>query len=212
MRSATQLLRVKFIAATALVLLGTNAAAPARADEAVRAVWHVQDISFPYFGLTTHYSCDGLRDRVRSILKQLQVREDYLVSVGGCTEVTGPVWNPSVHMIIASAVPATDETTKAFAADPKRAELLARLQRKNKTPSSDAPFDAIARRVTLYAKDNAGPGVSGDCELLEHLHRFVLPKLGANVLRDGVSCTPHQGTVGNPSIEVELLVAAPVKS
>jgi hypothetical protein len=152
-------------------------------------VWQVQDIYFPYFGLTTHYSCDGLRDRVRSILKQLQVRDDYLVNIAGCTEMTGPAWNPSVRMIVANAVPATDETAKAFAADPKRAELLARLHKKNKTPTSDAPFDAMTRRVTLHAKDYAGPGASGDCELLEQLHRYVLPKLGATVLRDGVSCT-----------------------
>jgi hypothetical protein len=111
-------------------------------------------------------------------------------------------------MVVANAVPATEETTKAFAADPKRAKLFARLERKDKTPISDVPFDAVPRQVTLHAKGKSDVGASGDCELLEQLQRFVFPKLGVTVLKDRVSCTPGQGTVGNPSVDVELLVAA----
>jgi shikimate kinase len=182
------------------------------ADESVRAVWNVQEIHLPYFGLTTQYSCDGLRDKMRELLKQLSVREDFVVSVGGCIEISGPTRNPSVRIVVANAVPATDEVAKAFATDPKRAELLARLQRKSKEPVSEAAFDAMPKRVTLYAKDTASAGASGDCELLEHLHRYVLPKLNAKVLKDNVSCTPHQGSAGNPSMEVALLVAVPSKT
>jgi hypothetical protein len=213
MRSAIKLLRVKLVLVIAGSLLGVGTMPLAHADEAVRAVWNVQEIYLPYFGLTTHYSCDGLRDKMRGLLKQLGVREDYVVSVGGCTELAGPTWNPVVRIIVANAVPATDETAQAFAADPKRAKLLAQLQRKSKDPgnkiASEIAFDATLKRVTLYAKDNSSPGAAGDCELLEQLHRFVLPKLGATVTKDNVSCTPHQGSAGNPSMEVELLVAVP---
>jgi hypothetical protein len=179
-----------------------------RADEPVRAVWQVQDIYFPYWGLTTHYSCDGLRDRVRDYLKQLVESDNYIVSIAGCVDMTGAVRMPSVSMLVANAVPATEEMAKAFAADPKRAKLVARLERKDKILISDEPFDAVPRQVTLHAKDKFDVGASGDCELLEQLQRFVFPKLGVTVLKDRVSCTPGQGTVGNPSVDVELLVAA----
>ena len=215
MRSATERLRGKAmpIVATVMlsVMLGICVSAPTRADEPVRAVWQVQDIYFPYFGLTTYYSCDGLRDKVRGVLKKLDVRDDYIVSIAGCVDMTGAVHTPSVSMVVANAVPATDDTAKAFAADPKRAKLLARLESKDKTPEtphSDAPFDAVPRQVTLYAKEKSDVGASGDCELLEQMQRFVFPKLGVKVLKDRVSCTPGQGVAGNPSLDVELLVEA----
>jgi len=207
LRSCSRQLR----ATTALLVFlsaGFGMSSLARADETVRAVWHVQEIHLPYFGLTTQYSCDGLRDKMREVLKQLGVREDFVVRVS-CTELTGPVRNPSVHMVVANAVAATDEITKAFATDPKRAELLARLQRKAKVPASDEPFDAVLKHVVLRAKDRQSASTVGDCELLEQVRRDVLPKLGAKVLKDDMSCTPYQGTVGNPRIELELLVAAP---
>jgi len=215
MRSTTQRLRGKAMPIVVTVMLGICVSAPTHADEPVRAVWQVQDIYFPYFGLTTYYSCDGLRDKVRGVLKKLNVRDDYIVSIAGCADMTGVVHTPSVSMVIANAVPATDDTAMAFAADPKRAKLVARLERKGKTPetvNSDAPFDAVPRQVTLYAKERFDVGAAGDCELLEQMQRVVFPKLGVKVLKDRVSCTPGQGVVGNPSLDVELLVAAPIKS
>lgn len=213
MRRTLSTLRVQTFAAAVALVLGSGVATPARADETVRAVWNVQEIFLPYFGLTTQYSCDGLRDKMREYLTQLGVREDYLVHVAGCTSITGPVRNPSVVMVVANAVPATDEIAKTFANDPKRAELLARMQRKAKgKTTSDEPFDAVVKRVVLRSKTSVSPGASGDCELLEQVRRDVLPKIGATIIRDDVRCTPYQGTVGNPSMEVEVLVAAPTKS
>jgi hypothetical protein len=211
MRSATSLLRVKAVLALVGAVLCTSITQPARADETVRAVWQVQDLYLSYFGLTTHYSCDGIRERMRAILKELSVREDFLVTMAGCIELTGPTYNPTVRMIVANAIPATDEVTKAFATDPKRAELLARLQKKSKTPFTDEPFDAYMKRVTLHSKAqfSSGVGESGDCELLEQMRRTILPKLGAKVSNDFVYCTPHQGNVGNPSMDVDLLVPVP---
>lgn len=213
MRRSLSLFRAKTFAAVLALVFAGGAATSARADETVRAVWNVQEIFLPYFGLTTQYSCDGLRDKMREYLTQLGVREDFLVHIAGCTSIRGPVRNPSVAMVVANAVPATDEMAKTFAGDPKRAELLARMQRKakGKTTTSDEPFDAVLKRVVFRSKTSVSPGASGDCELLEQVRRYVLPKIGAKVIRDDVRCTPYQGTVGNPSMEVEVLVAVPAK-
>jgi len=214
MRSVTAWLSIRAVLAIGCAVVSTSISTSARAAETVRAVWNVQELYLPYFGLTTHYSCDGLRDRVRDMLKELGVRGDFLVTVPGCIELSGPSPHPTARIILANAVPATDELAKALAADPKRAQLIAKLQKQSKTTFSDEPFDAHAKRVRLYAKNNGASSVgsSGDCELLEQMRRLVLPKLGAQVSNDDVSCTPHQGTVGNSSMDVDLLVAVPAKS
>lgn len=212
MRLSISSLRAKSLVAIVACAMGVGALAPVRADETVRAVWQVQEIHLPYFGLTTHYSCDGLRDKMREILNELGVREDFLLRMA-CASITGPERLPSATMVLATAVPADDEIAKTFAADPKRAELLGRMRDKAKSKADygDEPFDAVLKRVTLRAKESASPGASGDCELLEHVRRYVLPKIGAKIVRDEIRCTPHQGIVGNPVLEVDVLVAVPAK-
>lgn len=213
MRQLLSAQRATGLVALLACVMGSMAVAPARADETVRAVWQVQEIHLPYFGLTTQYSCDGLRDKVRELLTELGAREDFLVRIAGCTSITGPVRNPSVTMVLATATPASDETTRALADDAKRSELLARMKSRSKSKAefSDEPFDAVVKRVTLRSKSSVSPGASGDCELLEQMRRQVFPKIGVNVISDNVRCTPYQGNVGNPSMEVEVLVAVPAK-
>ena len=58
----------------------TPAADAAAAAPAVRAVWVERKQLFTYFGENTYYSCDGLRDKVRYILKQVGARDDLVVS------------------------------------------------------------------------------------------------------------------------------------
>src|SRR5262245_39169136 len=137
------------VRAAALALLLSGLTLTARADETIRAVWQVQEVFIPYFGLTTQYSCDGIRDKARGLLSRLGVREDFVVNVGGCIHINGPEHNPSLRLIFANAVPADDAVTKTFATDPKRAELIAHMQRKSKTTQSDEPFDAVRKVVTF---------------------------------------------------------------
>jgi hypothetical protein len=190
----------------ALAALGM--AEPARAQETVKAVWQVQDIHFAYFGQTTQYSCDGLRDRMRDVLDTLQIGQQSVVSVAGCTDLSGPSKNPSVRLVIANPVPVQDYKPDAKQAA-KRSELVAMIEKRNKTTLSDAPFDAVSRKVVLNTKDRQTMSTaSGDCELLEQTRRLVLPKLGMKVLNDRVRCTPYQGTPTNQTLEVEVLMPA----
>jgi hypothetical protein len=194
-----------------MVAIASFASLPSYGEDTIRAAWKVQEIHLPYFGLTTHYSCEGLRDKVQAYLEQLGVRKDAVVSVGVCDSISGPAWHPSVNITIAHAVPANDEQAKEFANDANRAKLIARLQRKKSAQAvvTDEPFDAVMKRVTLFAKDRSNTSSAGDCELLEQVRRDVLPKLDAKVIKDGVRCTPYQGSVGNPRMEVELLIPVP---
>src|SRR5271156_2098882 len=50
------------------------------------AVWKEQRLEFSYVGRTARYSCQGLRDKVRSLLLDLGARRDLTVSVLACNE------------------------------------------------------------------------------------------------------------------------------
>ena len=67
-----------------------NAAPPAPAGEPQSAVWTEKELTFVYQGFTTRYSCDGLRDKVRSVLLDLGAQKKGLkVMELGCSSPAG---------------------------------------------------------------------------------------------------------------------------
>ncbi len=77
------LLALALSAAPGTVLAaGSDSAAP---GEAQSAHWVEKKLHFVYQGFTSKYSCDGLRDNMQSILKQLGARKDSKVNEMGCT-------------------------------------------------------------------------------------------------------------------------------
>src|SRR6266699_5840765 len=71
--------------------------APAAGGE---AVWTPRELLFIYQGFTARYSCDGLRDKVRSILLELGAREDLKVTETPCSELGRPDPFPGVRIKI----------------------------------------------------------------------------------------------------------------
>src|SRR5579863_3404492 len=76
--------------------LGVNAAALAD-DAAVQAVWTPKPLRFTFMGFTAKYSCDGLADRLRSILLLLGARADLKLTPVGCTGYGRPTPFPGVE-------------------------------------------------------------------------------------------------------------------
>jgi len=187
------------------MVLCVSSAARAEGSQPVKAVWQVQEIHLAYMGFTSKYSCDGMRDRVAGWMNQLGAQDSSLVRIAGCDRLSGPATLPSVMIVLATPVAATPEAMAANAQDKKRSELLARLQTKGKPALVDGTFDATRKSVVLLSKERMDAGSAGDCELLENLRDQVLKKIDAHVTKDRLGCTPHQGTVGNPQLEVEVL-------
>src|SRR6202161_4959482 len=50
------------------------------------AVWEEQHLEFSYTGRTARYSCQGLRDKMRSPLLDFGARRDLQVALLGCDE------------------------------------------------------------------------------------------------------------------------------
>ena len=95
----------KTIRATALVILAFSAcimcdSACAEAEHRP-VVWKMQKARFDYQGFTTRYSCDGLRDKIRQVLRDLGARKDFTVTASNCGN-GGPVPFPSVDIALAT--------------------------------------------------------------------------------------------------------------
>lgn len=79
---------------------------PAAAGANEPATWKEQDLQLDYMGFTTRFSCDGLRDRVRTVLLRLGARPDLEVVASGCARLSGPDRFPSVHAHFVTLQPA----------------------------------------------------------------------------------------------------------
>jgi hypothetical protein len=174
------------IAAVAALLLGVLPALAA-APNSVEAVWALRRVTFVYQGFTTHYSCGGLRDKIREMLSKLGAR-DLKIREQGCIRAGGVEPFPGVRVSMQVLVPASSEHGKAAAA-----------------------VEAHWQKVVLMPI-NAGIEEEGNCELIEQFKETFLPLFTTRKIRYQSSCIPHQLTLGTHlSAEVLMPEASPVR-
>jgi hypothetical protein len=186
-------------------VLGTAAA---RADDATPAVWKTQEIQFNYFGFTSTYTCDGLRDRVRAILQQVGADKDMQVSTFGCGALDRPTRLPSLKIVVSTPVLATPENIAAISrqAEDQASDKKSKGKRSARVDTTDQ-FPAVWRTVD-FRKSNV-QARSGECELMEQLRDQVFKKLSVRIVDDHLNCVPNQISIGQPDFKVAALVAAP---
>ena len=173
--------------ATLVALIATVAGASlAHADDAQPAVWTQKEVSFTYYGFTTKYTCDGLRDKVRGLLLKLGARKDDLkVQRTGCSSASGhPDPFPGVRI-------------KASVLQPANAD-------------AEKPVQAQWQSLTF----NASPAATldrGDCELVEQLKQKVLPIFATRNVEIIPSCIPHQLPTAGTILKLDVLMAPPAE-
>jgi hypothetical protein len=178
------------VAAGAVLLTVTAWAAPhetgAPAARAESAVWTPRELSFVYQGFTTTYSCDGLQDRVRSILLELGAREDLKVTETPCAQLGRPEPFPGVRIRMNVLQPAGDESATAGTQS-----VPAHWQRIDLTPDRDAVSAA------------------GECELIEQVKQSILPLFATRNVEYSSNCVPHQLQTGATRLRAEVLIPDP---
>jgi hypothetical protein len=202
---------------TALCALPLVAAAQAdapapEANAPVSAVWVERQLRFTYMPLTSYYSCDGLRDKVRWILKELGARPGFRVTSRGCTELQGPEPFPGVEIVAALPVAATPELLEQLAGEAAKRQLAARATGKpDPVTEATAQFPARTKRVEFSSGRSSLEDLQdGDCELMEQLVRQdVFGKLGARVVDTRTNCAPRQVRLGAVRMVVEVLEPVP---
>lgn len=202
--------------ALAVLALVTASAAQAvevkGADAApVNAVWVDHDVSFTYTGFTSHYSCDGIEDKIRYVFKQLGARPDYKVNATGCVRSSGPELMPRVRIRVALPTPATPEVLAQLEKNRSTQELAARAGGKHAATAdaATAQFPATYRVVKIE-----GTPISdvqdGDCELMEQLTKQVLEPMGVEQAPgSSLNCIPHQVSLNGVNLRLRVLNPVP---
>jgi hypothetical protein len=201
------------IAASGVAAVPTRAATEAdtqAASPVVNAVWVERKQQFTYFGDTTFYSCDGLRDKVRYILELAGARDDLVVSAS-CIETTGKLDPmPGVRIRAHFAREATPEVLAELEAGAAERELISRVTGKDQgVDVATAQFPARWQRVELQSTPR-GRIASGDCELVEQLVRHVLEPAGVRVIDSpGVGCMRRSSPIHPVRVQLETLQPVP---
>ena len=159
-------------------------AEPAAAAPAEFAVWTPKEIQFTYMGFTTHYTCDGLRDTIKSMLLQLGARKDDLeVNETPCSGIPDrPNPFPGVRI-------------KMNVLQPAPAELGEGVKM----------VEAHWKSVTLPYRES-GINAAGQCELIEQFNQKILPLFTTRNVDVRATCVPHQLTPLGTKLQAEVLV------
>ena len=189
-----------------------RAAAPARHAEAaagpvVNAIWVEKDLAFSYLAFTTFYSCGGLRDKVRWVLREIGARPGFKVRVRGCMNLTGPELMPRVEIRAALPMEATPELLAELEKQAPKRELIAKVTGKPATEAT-AQFATRWRQVRFdpTATSRIEPG---DCELMEQLRDAVFVPFRLRLVEDSMSCPPKQVVLYGIRLSVEVLEPVP---
>jgi hypothetical protein len=202
--------------AALLAASASHAADPAEATasaapggEPVMAAWVEKKVDFPYKGLTSYYSCDGIRLKVSSILKMIGAREGFKVDVRMCPNYPRPENMPWVHIIAAMPQPATPELLAELAKPDAKRELVARVKGQDSPVAEPtAQFPARWEQVRIVGKPT-GPVQVGDCELIDEMARMAFVQLGARIVENTTACVPKQVNPGSVRLTLEVLKPVP---
>lgn len=157
---------------------------------AFQAVWKEQHLEFSYMGRTARYSCQGLREKMRSLLLDLGARRDLDVALVGCDE-TAPLRRGYIG-------PRLSLTFSSPALPDASAKPL--------HPGDLTVVDARYEPFTLTSDAFRDFGV-GDCELVEEFAREILPRLSARNVKQDITCIPYQASGSRFLVRGEILRA-----
>lgn len=165
--------------------LPAPAAEPPPIGGPVHAVWMPKESVFTFHGFTAHYSCDGLRDKMRVILLRLGARDDLSVQSRGCA----------------------GEQISAFPGVSIKMNVLKPVGGEIAVPAGEQPVAAQWQEVDLtYGRDPLD--VAGDCELIEQIKQYILPLFATQNVNFKSFCVPNQLTLGGTSLTAYVLKSA----
>jgi hypothetical protein len=182
--------RVALAAALSGALCHGAAAAPgstpAPAATGLPATWNEHEVTLAYQGLTTHYSCEGLKDKMGALLRYFGARpESIRLRAYGCA---GGPYRPSPAVNLAMEF-------ETLAPSPSEGGTAA---------VRGAWFERDLFAETRISRDAPMHIERGDCELVQKFVATVLPAFTHEIRKDLTRCIPHEldGTVPNLRVRV----------
>ncbi|HKU16839.1 MAG TPA: hypothetical protein VJQ52_20770 [Steroidobacteraceae bacterium] len=189
-------------AAVLSLAAGVASAAPQTDGEVVEAVWKPQRMTFVYRGYTTFYSCDGLQQKLETILTTVGAQGGIALRTYGCDDQMATA---RFEIVLASPVEATAENVQQLTTYDSQDELIARVRGEPLASATDLPrFPAVWKTIS-FARNRDMRLAPGDCELVSQLRRHILPHMAVHIVSDKVRCSQF-GNIGKPQLVVSALV------
>ena len=158
----------------AIMLTAGFAAASALADPAAPpegGVWVQRSYNMQYMGFTSTYSCDGLSDKLKVLVKASGARSDIKASPGACSSGFGrPDQFANARITFFALVPVSEA---------KPEEL-------------DGAKDQGVWETVEIATRKPRELQNGDCELVEQFRDHVLPLFARRNVDERITCVPNQ--------------------
>jgi hypothetical protein len=151
------------------------------------ATWTPHSITIAYQGLTTHYSCEGFKDKMGALLRWFGARPDSIrLRTYGCAG--GPYRaSPAINLAMEFETLAPSPTGGASAV---RGAWLER----------DLFGDTrISRAAPSHIE-------RGDCELVQKFVASVLPSFTHEILKNLTRCIPKELSGSVPNLRVRVFV------
>lgn len=181
------------VAAAGMSLAGV---AHAAAEAPVSGNWQKHQDMFAYLGFTSHYSCEGLREKLTLLLTLAGARPGFKVD-STCAQPSGvPDRIATARLTFWTLAP---EGAPPPAATGKSGD---------KTPAAAEPGVGAWRAVELRA-GSPRELQGGDCELVDQFAHEILPMFTTRELTSRMNCVPHQENPQGILLKFEVLGAVP---
>ncbi len=147
----------------------------------VEAQWEVYQVRFRYTGMSSHYTCQGMENTLKRLLRLIGARDDMRVEAR-CSSFSRIERFQRVNMAFALPVP------------------------RDTTDISDEVFPAEWQEVRVSGVSSRYLD-DGDCELLEEFERQVMPKLNIENTGRKIRCVPFKREFNRVNLRVKALIA-----
>jgi len=154
-------------------------------------VWQKHEYSFQFIGFTTTYSCDGLADKLKTLLIASGARTDATARAGACASGFG--------------------RPDKFARADLTFYTLAPQAPAGSVTSDSKPVDGTWIPVTIASLRPRELG-TGDCELVEQFRSSVLGMFTTRNVESRTTCVPHQLSGSGIDLKFESFAAPPKAS
>jgi hypothetical protein len=149
--------------------------------------WQIHKYTFQFMGFTTTYSCDGLADKLRIVLRAAGARADVKSVAGACPNGFGR----------------PDKFARAYL-------TFYTLAPADSGAHSSGGVQGVWRPVTFAARQPRELAL-GDCELIEQFRQLVLPMFTTRNVISNTTCIPHQESGSNIDLRFDSFTAVPAK-
>jgi hypothetical protein len=184
-RRAPRIVAAAAVSAATLLVCGA-ALADGSAAATQPGSWQSHKYTFQFLGFTSTYSCDGLADKLRTLLLAAGARADVKSQPGACASGFG--------------------RPDKFA----RADLTFYTLTPTDAPADGKSVNGVWRAVAFATNSPRELGL-GDCELVEQFRDRVLPMFTTRNVVSNTTCVPYQFSGSSIDLKFDAFAAVPAK-